>query len=489
MTPHRAFAVAVGALIACVAACGGGGDTTAPPPPPVPGAPGLHIVSGDNATDTALATLAAPLVVELRDERGYLMVGASIVMMDAQRRGNCVKLRCPILWLRDSPNDRFDQAISATTDANGRVQIQIHYDSIAGTDTLYMTEAALGDSGVAVFNINPGAATQVVIDNSDTTVYVGHSYALRAHAGDKYGNPRADTGLTFASTSAVASISADGVITGKEIGRTALIATFGSTADTAFVTVPPVGTLAAVDNRISGCVGLVRVGLDGSDYRVLAPHSCISDLAPAWAPSGEVLYHTAALDDAHIHAVDSTGQVRDFFTEDLTPAETAPRLTADRSSVFYLAGASDGPLGIWRARADGTGADATKCPAGTLPAPSPDGSRLAFLSESSLYLCTVSTGDFTSLGQGGVSALAWSPVGDRIAFIMNDAIWLIAPDGSALARLTPDNSASLTLDWSPDGRWLITHDTGYNLEVVNVSTGEQLPLTFSRTLAWVGWKP
>ena len=64
---------------------------------------------------------------------------------------------------------------------------------------------------------------------------------------------------------------------------------------------------------------------------------------------------------------------------------------------------------------------------------------------------------------------AWSPLGDRIAFVSdrdgdegadgNGEIYLINADGTALTRLTDNDVTDSSPRWTPDGRQLVFHST------------------------------
>jgi eukaryotic-like serine/threonine-protein kinase len=96
---------------------------------------------------------------------------------------------------------------------------------------------------------------------------------------------------------------------------------------------------------------------------------------------------------------------------------------------------------------------------------SPDGKRIAFISERSGHLeIWVCDGDgsnavqLTSFGGPQVSTPRWSPDGTRIAFD-SDAegeydIWVIGANGGKPQRMTTDPANDGNPSWSRDGRWI-----------------------------------
>ncbi|HEY7394236.1 MAG TPA: DPP IV N-terminal domain-containing protein, partial [Gemmatimonadaceae bacterium] len=87
---------------------------------------------------------------------------------------------------------------------------------------------------------------------------------------------------------------------------------------------------------------------------------------------------------------------------------------------------------------------------------------------------------------------AWSPRGNAIAFGLGvaqprqgqfgpSAIMIIAPDGSGLRRVTPNDSGNYHFpDWSPDGKQLVLRvasPSTKGLSILDVGTGRLTPLT------------
>lgn len=88
----------------------------------------------------------------------------------------------------------------------------------------------------------------------------------------------------------------------------------------------------------------------------------------------------------------------------------------------------------------------------------------------------------------GLDGPAWSPAGDRIAYVQDGLLWTmpIAPDGEPNGPPTRlSTELANTLSWSADGRWLL-YQTGDGLRKVAVESGavERIPvdLTWSRRL-------
>ena len=116
---------------------------------------------------------------------------------------------------------------------------------------------------------------------------------------------------------------------------------------------------------------------------------------------------------------------------------------------------------------------------------SPDGSRIAypryhtadFHSTSEIAVVDVASGSTLLVAPGDAfhAGPQWSPDGTRIAFttatvvgsVVTSFIYVVAPDGTALARLIPNDTASeYQPRWSPDGRRLAYLSRG-DLYVVN----------------------
>src|SRR5436190_7123965 len=75
-------------------------------------------------------------------------------------------------------------------------------------------------------------------------------------------------------------------------------------------------------------------------------------------------------------------------------------------------------------------------------------------------------------------AASWSPGGTTIAFIRTGDPWIAARDGSHGRRVLHLPAAALSVEWSPDGRRLVTApiDRG-DLMVVRTDGSESQPLT------------
>jgi Tol biopolymer transport system component len=88
---------------------------------------------------------------------------------------------------------------------------------------------------------------------------------------------------------------------------------------------------------------------------------------------------------------------------------------------------------------------------------------------------------------------AWSPDGAHIAFVGGGGhLWLIDPDGTNQQLVTPLDHyyfEGAPVSWSPDGKWLIAlgYPT-YRLELVEVATGNALPLGYTANYVAADWK-
>ena len=125
--------------------------------------------------------------------------------------------------------------------------------------------------------------------------------------------------------------------------------------------------------------------------------------------------------------------------------------------------ADGGQTQIYAMRANGTAVVRLSDGAASdrAPAWSPDGSRIAFISDrlgrASLFVMSADGSGVTHVGTAAGSDLqpAWSPSGAMIAFTGTAAgsadVYVVRPDGSGLARLTSATDAETAPAWSSDG--------------------------------------
>jgi tricorn protease-like protein len=93
---------------------------------------------------------------------------------------------------------------------------------------------------------------------------------------------------------------------------------------------------------------------------------------------------------------------------------------------------------------------------------SPDGSRIAFDMLGDIYVMPITGGTPTRIAEGLAyeQQPRWSPDGSRIAFVSDrgggDNIWIMRADGSDKKQLTKEDFRLLNQpSWSPDGRYIV----------------------------------
>ena len=167
-------------------------------------------------------------------------------------------------------------------------------------------------------------------------------------------------------------------------------------------------------------------------------------------------------------------------------AEFWPRYSPNGAWIYFQGyRVDDTEPGIWRIRPDGSGLEelvAGGPPGAEYPAPSNDGTRLAYAVDGALHILDLTTRTSTPLGVGGIVP-RWLPDDQRIAFFRLGSLYhVVGVDGTGERQLIAvGGGGSVEYDLSPDGRFLIGNLGDYGLTIIDVETGEWHPLS------WFGW--
>jgi hypothetical protein len=480
---HPRLALRAVPLLA-LAACGSGSEPTHPGAPPGPPA-SIRVVSGAGQADTAMAMLRDPIVAEVRDSAGRPVRAArvlfsSVPVSDAARPTATGVSLCEVGSTR--PCELYQRSYADSAIA-GRASAGVRLGTYAGAVRLRVSVAGTELADTVSLTARPAAAASLVMAPSDSTAYVGSSYRVAGRVLDQYGNGRPGDPVTFAASGAAATVSADGVFHAQAIGRAFAIARSGAVVDTAWITVPPCGTIAALEPSAPGGARVVKVELDGSGLRRLAPvHDTYYGTEPDWISPSAIAFDDGGYNAERILVVDTLGVIT--------------RLTAPGTPTFAEGHAAGGPGGVvyfdaWGAADYGTALWKVSAPGGMPvrigPNPpgnanawqatvAPDGQRLAYVdvNRGGLSLLDVETGAMTPLRIAAATP-RWSPTGDWIVFGAGGTLHLVHPDGTGLSDVAGARPFAPRADWSPDGEWLITR-SATRLELINVKTGTILPL-------------
>lgn len=481
------------AMVVAVAACG----SDAPSSPAAPKFRGIRFVSGSSGTDTAMAALAEPLIVEVHDSTGALVPPGTLVRFEAQARQGLLELQVGALTQLN-----MGPLAVGTTDAMGRTGAMVRLEWHAGPARVAVVVPTLGLRDTARFTTTAGSARVVQLEPSDTALFVGRSLALNGQVTDTWGNPRSDP-VTFSLTAAGATVTSSGTITASAIGRYMVKASAGSLIDSSFVSVVPPGTLAAFDIAVGD---VITVEFDGSKrVRRARAVNGGQGVRPRWlGTTGRVLYSSIVRDIQELFIAEPDGTTRAFF-----PARPAsithvadPSPSADGASVYFSAIGAGCVLPqeycLHRARADGSGvealAESRAMPgATTRPSASPDGRHMAFQFDSFIgpYIKVMDLQDHVVLPWGvpGISP-EWSPNGALIAYTAyNGDIMLLSPSDTSTRVLLPaqDYRVSDGVAWSPDSKWVLCHRVD-GATLVSVQTGERLLVPVHTRAGNMNWR-
>ena len=213
---------------------------------------------------------------------------------------------------------------------------------------------------------------------------------------------------------------------------------------------------------------------------------------PLRAPSGRLVYQAKA-ESGHywdIYTMQSDGLDPIRLTQDASD-NTGPACSPDGKRIAFVSD-REGNREIYVMDADGANVRNLSQNAAEdwTPSWSPDGTRLAFASfrdgNWEIYVMDADGANAQRITRSSNAdyAPAWSPTGDAIAFVSDRSgnldVYLMAPDGSDLRTVTTDTSTDQAPAWAPDGRqllWESYRDSNMEIMAIDVTGGAPRNLT------------
>jgi Tol biopolymer transport system component len=191
----------------------------------------------------------------------------------------------------------------------------------------------------------------------------------------------------------------------------------------------PDGTRIAFAAQHDGVVQIATMGIDGTDLRWLTQYTqdirtLLISPTPAWSPDGSRIAYVDP--NGQIAAVDVDGSHQTELTSD-PGVDQWPAWSPDGSTIAY----SNSPTGLGES---------------------------GFADDQEIRTVPSTGGSPTRLTDDGVwdDMPAYSPDGTRIAFIRQGSIWLMDPSGQHAHRLPGQSGDSFfNPRWSPDGSTLV----------------------------------
>lgn len=458
-------------------------------------APGIHVLSRPTAVDTIEASLVGPLVLEIRGQDSLPMRGAMLNLGSILKYGDP---SCPIALYRcidyttlfrrtvgRLPAEDYSQGTTLWTDAKGRVSLDV------------LNGRGSGAGGITVIvRDSLGVGPTLFRDTIPFTVLRGNPFLTRISPYEIALSPGRSislTGVVLDRGGALLDVpppletNAGAIISGLSVQAVSLrdgtiIARYpGTIPDTSRLRIVPSGRVAGIP--CYRCTQIVITDLDGTNRRTIELGAAVSDVD--WTSDGSRLIvavnkPTGTFEvGSRLVTVDaSSGAVTPFATDTLLEFAGRPYVLAGPDGDWvYLSGVSAGRSALRRIRLDGTGLENLVLGAGSTDGVigvSPDGrtttyvldrpDRIGFL-DIRTYAVT-----FVDISTGAVGSVRWNPSGTLVAFAGPEGVGIMRPDGSDQRFVASFNGGpGSSLDWSPDGRWIIT-DSGSGSVVIEVSS-------------------
>jgi WD40-like Beta Propeller Repeat len=504
-------------------ACGGGDPTTVAD---ARGLPYIAVIDGV-PSDTVASLGALPLILEVRDAQGRPVPGA-IVRVD----GKSDDQGWPIIGLLPEPaQSRGFTQLSFTTNNRGRVGFFLRFGTTAGDGSLGLRVTELDINSRYAVETLPGNQYGFRSTAPEVT-YLGTETEILFESIDRFGNARGDETAVEVLTPEILDL-VDGTLTGLDFGIGKLRASTQFIQSMVDVVVAPPGELTVFRSSSATAgeqSGIVTIEIDGSRLWVgMGLPETFEPTAytyPHWSPDGEFSVYSggpnAGVQDLYIHGGD-LGEPRTVnrpgATRMLTPGleqatigwvESAT-FAPDGVNVYFAARETTGGivrgLDIWRFnRLDWTieliGPEDGTSLWEAWPHVSPNGQTLVYSLDRGVDLIRLYDLESQLVTPIDVPGIAprWAPDGSTIAFIRDDGLYRMNPDGSGVRSIVLGDLYEPVLDWSPDGRWIaVTRfqsrercdclSPGRLIEIIEVETGLILSLPHTFWWSMSSWRP
>jgi Tol biopolymer transport system component len=257
--------------------------------------------------------------------------------------------------------------------------------------------------------------------------------------------------------------------------RAAGVAAVAGVVALAGPTGPAQAAFPGVNGRIvflserDGNAEIYAMNADGSGQTNLTNSAAI-DTQPAVSPTGEQIAFTR---NGDIYVMNADGSSPTNLTNNAA-GDFAATWSPDGQQIAFFS-TRDGDSEIYVMNADGSGQtnitnnDGGGTPNRAIdvqPAWSPDGSRIAFVSQrangiAEIYVMDPDGSNVTRLTDNSdLDVLpSWSPDGSRIAFAStrdgNEEVYVMNADGTGQTNLTDDAADDTDPAWSPDGQKIV----------------------------------